>query len=82
VGTVLLAYGWDHWGLYDLLVAPARPVSLLNEFGMAVALVLTLAGLGAWYLFATWWETRPAALPRSRPAPIRAPRTELREPAS
>ncbi|HLI29263.1 MAG TPA: selenium metabolism membrane protein YedE/FdhT [Chloroflexota bacterium] len=82
VGTVLLAYGWDHWGLYELLVAPARPISLLNEFGMAAALVLTLGGLAAWYLFATWWETRPAILPRPRPAPAPARRGELHEPAS
>ncbi len=52
VGTIVLAYAWDAWGLYDALVRPFRPVNLAAELGLPLALGLTLLGLGLWYVFA------------------------------
>lgn len=60
VGTIILAYGWDRWGIYETLVAPYPKVNLGESLGWPLAIGLTLAGLAAWYLLATWWESRPA----------------------
>lgn len=49
-GATLLAYGWDHWGLYDALVAGAPAYNLFIELGPWPALGLSLAALGLWYL--------------------------------
>ncbi len=70
VGTIILAYGWDHWGIYDVLVKGSTKVNLGESLGWPVAIFLTIGLLAAWFLFATWWESRPAPLPRlsRRPA--------------
>lgn len=52
VGTIVLAWAWEAWGLYDALVRPFRPLNLAAELGLPVALGLTLVGLGLWYGFA------------------------------
>jgi uncharacterized membrane protein YedE/YeeE len=52
VGTIVLAWAWEAWGLYALLVRPFRPVNVAAEIGLPVALGLTLVGLGAWWAFA------------------------------
>ena len=82
VGTVLLAYAWDRWGLYDALVAPYPKVNLADSLGWPLAMVLTVGGLAAWYLFATWWESRPAGpLPRLAPRARRTDATTVEVPA-
>ncbi len=63
VGTVILAYGWDHWGIYDVLVKGSPKVNLGESLGWPAAIVATVGLMLVWYLFATWWETRPAPLP-------------------
>jgi uncharacterized protein len=81
VGTIVLAYGWDRWGIYDALVAPYARVNLGESLGWPLAIGLSIAGLAAWYLFSTWWETRPAA-PLPRPTARRkAERTAVEVPA-
>lgn len=52
VGTILLAWAWGAWGLYDALVRPFRPVNLAAELGLPLALGLTVLGLGAWWVLA------------------------------
>lgn len=52
VGTIVLAWAWQAWGLYDALVAPFRPLNLAAELGLPVALGLTLIGLGTWWALA------------------------------
>lgn len=49
VGTLVLAWAWEAWGLYDALVRPFEPVNLAAELGLPVALGLTLLGLGLWW---------------------------------
>jgi uncharacterized membrane protein YedE/YeeE len=61
VGTVLLAYAWDAWGLYDALVRPFPEVDLSSVLGLPLALLVTLAGLAAWYVASLRREPRPIA---------------------
>lgn len=49
-GATILAYGWDHWGVYDALVAGAPAYNLLTELGPWPALLLSLTVLALWYL--------------------------------
>jgi hypothetical protein len=63
VGTILLAYGWEHWGLYATLVAGSPKIDLTQTLGWPLAILATVGGLAAWYLVATWWESHPAATP-------------------
>lgn len=58
VGTTLLAWGWEHWGLYTTLVAGWPQVSLYKELGWGGAIVITLGALALWWLAVTWWEGR------------------------
>lgn len=50
LGATMLAYGWDHWGLYDLLVAGAPHVNLVGAFGLWGALAVSLMLLAAWWV--------------------------------
>ena len=68
LGTIVLAYGWGAWGLYDLLVGPFAAVNLADLLGLPGAVVLTLAGLGAWYAFSIRREPRALAGPSPEPA--------------
>ena len=58
VGATLLAYGWDHLGIYSALVESGKPVNLVELWGPMGALFGTLAMLAAWLLLANWWEKR------------------------
>lgn len=58
VGTVILAYGWGAWGIYDALVKPYQEVNIAKELGWPWAIVVTIAGLAIWYIATTWWEAR------------------------
>lgn len=49
LGATLLAYAWDHPGLYSLLVAPGAKLNLLTLTGPATALLATLAMLTLLY---------------------------------
>ena len=59
--------------IFNLLVAGAPKVNLGETLGWPLAIVGTIGLLAVWYLFATWWETRPAPLPRLSTARRTAP---------
>ncbi|GIM44782.1 hypothetical protein DNHGIG_03310 [Collibacillus ludicampi] len=56
VGATLLAYAWDHLGIYTALVKGWPAINLITEWGAPQALIGTLALLIVWYLFSSWWE--------------------------
>ncbi|CEG29385.1 selenium metabolism membrane protein YedE/FdhT [Bacillus sp. B-jedd] len=58
VGATLLAYGWDHLGIYTAFVKSGKPINLMELWGPMGALFGTLAMLAAWLLLANWWEKR------------------------
>lgn len=49
VGATLLAFGWDHLGIYEVLVKGSPSVNLAAAWGPYAALAATLAALGLWY---------------------------------
>lgn len=49
VGATILAYGWDHWGIYDGIVASGIQYNMYVEWGPFVALIATLVALAAWW---------------------------------
>jgi len=55
-GATLLAYAWDHLGLYHALTEGWKPINLLETWGPWGALFGTLAMLLCWFLIASWWE--------------------------
>lgn len=77
VGTVVLAYGWEAWGLYDTLVAPYPRVLLVDSWGWPLAILATIGGLSAWFFLATWWESKPANLTPLRAESVRLTRKEV-----
>jgi uncharacterized membrane protein YedE/YeeE len=56
IGATILAYGWDHLGIYNVLVKGWQPINLIQAWGPGTALFGTLAMLIIWYLLANWWE--------------------------
>ncbi|MDD7581427.1 hypothetical protein ACEE23_03575 [Corynebacterium sp. 32222D000AT] len=50
IGATVLAYGWDHWGIYDALVANAIKFNFYESWGPWLALIASLAALGLWWL--------------------------------
>lgn len=58
VGATVLAYGWDHFGIFDALVKSWTPVNLINVWGSTGALLGTIAMLLVWFLLSNWWENR------------------------
>lgn len=58
IGATLLAYAWDHLGVYALLVEPGAKLSLLELFGPTGALAATLAMLGMLYALTLHTEKR------------------------
>lgn len=68
IGATVLAYGWDHWGIFDLLVADSRAVNLIDLWGPYGALLGTLAVLVLWYLAMVRRDRRGRA-PSVSPAP-------------
>ncbi|MGO1793465.1 MAG: selenium metabolism membrane protein YedE/FdhT [Oceanisphaera sp.] len=49
IGATLLAYAWDHLGVYELLVSSGAKINLFEAIGPMGALVATLAMLGGLY---------------------------------
>lgn len=50
IGATVLAYGWDHWGVYDALVANAIKFNFYESWGPWLAVIASLAALGLWWL--------------------------------
>ncbi|WP_290587949.1 selenium metabolism membrane protein YedE/FdhT [Alicyclobacillus sp.] len=55
-GATLLAYGWDHWGLYRALVQGAPEVNLLHTLGWTGGILATFGFLGLLYVLVLWRE--------------------------
>lgn len=58
VGATVLAYGWDHLGIYHALTENWPKVNLIEQWGPMGALFGTIAMLIAWYFLSNWWEKR------------------------
>ncbi|MCQ6561395.1 selenium metabolism membrane protein YedE/FdhT [Paenibacillus mendelii] len=58
IGATVLAYAWDHMGVYNLLVKSGSPVNLIEVMGPAGALIATLALLGAGFAIAVFWQRK------------------------
>ncbi|MCM3587327.1 selenium metabolism membrane protein YedE/FdhT [Mesobacillus maritimus] len=58
IGATLLAYGWDHLGIFNALAKDWAAVNLIEEWGPTGALLGTLGMLALWFLFSSWWEKR------------------------
>lgn len=58
MGATLLAYAWDHLGVYNLLVSSGSKLNLLTLTGPAVAIGATLLMLGALYVLTLHTEKR------------------------
>ena len=56
VGATILAYGWDHWGIFNALVKGAPEVNLITSLGWSGALFATGALLVILYLLVVWKE--------------------------
>lgn len=56
VGATVLAFGWDHLGIYGALSEGWPQINLVTAWGPSAALLGTLALLAAWFLFSVWWE--------------------------
>lgn len=56
IGATLLAYAWDHLGVYGLLVESGKKINLLSTFGSVTAIVATLAMLAALYALTLYKE--------------------------
>lgn len=58
IGATVLAYGWDHLGIYHALVENWAKVNLIEQWGPIGALIGTLSMLVIWFLLSNWWEKR------------------------
>lgn len=58
VGATILAYGWDHLGIFNALTKNWPKVNLIEQWGPTGALLGTLAMLLVWFLLSSWWEKR------------------------
>lgn len=58
VGATILAYGWDHFGIFNALGEGWPAVNLIEVWGPTGALIGTLIMLVAWLLLSHWWEKR------------------------
>jgi uncharacterized protein len=56
VGATILAYGWDHWGVFTLLVKGWPEINLIKSMGWSGALLGTGAFLVILYLLVLWRE--------------------------
>ncbi|MCL6598508.1 MAG: selenium metabolism membrane protein YedE/FdhT [Alicyclobacillus macrosporangiidus] len=56
VGATVLAYSWDHWGVYRTLVGGAPEVNLLHVLGWTGGIVATFAFLAMLYALVVWRE--------------------------
>lgn len=58
IGATLLAYAWDHLGVYNTLVKSGTKINLLDSFGPVGAILATLAMLGVLYALTVYREKR------------------------
>lgn len=58
VGATILAYGWDHLGIFNALTKNWPKVNLIQAWGPTGALCGTLGMLIVWFLLSSWWEKR------------------------
>lgn len=56
IGATLLAYGWDHLGIYNVLASGGAKINLLNAVGPVGAILATLAMLGVLYALTVYRE--------------------------
>ena len=56
IGATLLAYAWDHLGVYNVLVAGGAKINLVNSLGSVAAILATLAMLGGLYALTVYRE--------------------------
>ncbi|GGE43554.1 hypothetical protein GCM10011391_22870 [Pullulanibacillus camelliae] len=56
VGATILAYSWDHWGVFDALVKGSPEINLVSSLGWGGAIVCTGAFLFLLYLLVVWRE--------------------------
>ncbi len=57
IGATILAYGWDHFGVFNAFVKGWPQVNLISSFGWTGALLATGAFLGILYILVIWRET-------------------------
>lgn len=53
IGATVLAYGWDHWSIYDTLVASSPAFNFYESWGPGSALIFSLVLLGLWWIVVT-----------------------------
>lgn len=58
IGAGILAWGWDHWKLFDLLVNGYSKVNLVSKWGWSGAILGTVGFMLALFAFASYWEKR------------------------
>lgn len=56
IGATFLAYGWDHLGIFNAIVADGSKINLIESLGATTALIVTLLMLTVWYVVAVFWE--------------------------
>ncbi len=56
IGATVLAYAWDHWGIYNALVASGAKINLLTTIGPVAAIVSTLLMLAVLYALTLYRE--------------------------
>ncbi|MDR0270401.1 selenium metabolism membrane protein YedE/FdhT [Paenibacillus sp.] len=56
IGATVLAYGWDHLGIFNALVKMGKPINLIDVLGPAWSLILTLVLLTAAFVIAVFWQ--------------------------
>ena len=56
IGATLLAYGWDHLGIYNALVQSGAKINLLSAIGPVGAILSTLAMLAVLYALTVYRE--------------------------
>lgn len=56
IGVTVLAYAWDHLGVYNVLVASGKPINLISTIGPIGAIIATLIMLGILYLIVSYWQ--------------------------
>lgn len=56
IGATLLAYAWDHLGVYDVLVASGAKINLLDSLTPMAAISATLAMLAVLYVLTVYRE--------------------------
>lgn len=56
IGATVLAYAWDHLGIYNVLVESGKTINLISAIGPVGAIIATLVMLGICYLVTNYWH--------------------------